>query len=88
MVWSIVLSLDSGHSLVETPETVGDCSLVPLTCVWESHCFCIVSQGALLATFPTYRVLSLAYFRVLSGPVWCPTIVAVLCRLILVPVEV
>ena len=89
MVWSTLQSLDSDYSLVETPETVDDWSLVPLKCVWVSHCFCIVSQGAPSChIYHNSRVFSLAYLRVLSGPVWCSTIVAVSCRLILVSVEV
>ena len=36
-------SMDSGYSLVETLETVDGCSLVPLTCVGVSHCFCTVN---------------------------------------------
>ena len=50
-------SLDSGCSLVESPETVGY-SLVPLTCVGVSWHFCIVNQGAL--SFYTYDIEFLA----------------------------
>ena len=39
-------SQHSGYSLVETPETVDGCSLVPLICVRVSCCFCIANQGA------------------------------------------
>ena len=52
MVCSIVQSLDSGCSLVESPETVGY-SLVPLKCVGVSLHFCIVNQGAF--SFHTYH---------------------------------
>ena len=51
------------------------------------HC---LKQGdmLLLSTPTTNRVFSLAYLRVFPGPVWCSTIITVMCSLILVPVEV
>ena len=51
-------SLDSGCSLAEASETVDGCSLVPLTCIGVSHCFCIVNQGA--PSCHTYHIKFLA----------------------------
>ena len=50
-------SLDSGYSLAETLEIVDGCSLVPLTCVQVSHCFCIVNQGA-----PSCHICHIEFF--------------------------